>query len=122
MFTTRHREGTRDAWDDWQWHGMFLSLRVQLQGCWVQPIRQVILALCKSYGLISIFTRSPRFSRTNRLRIFPEMVASTTCLLSSSTRNIVPAKTAMILPSTSMCSSMSSPNIDAITTKKRDPR
>src|SRR6266540_7412456 len=44
--------------------------------------------------------------RTKRLRILPEMVARTWCLLSNSTRNMVPASTVRMRPSTSMCSSI----------------
>src|SRR3954465_15112304 len=40
-----------------------------------------------------------------RLRILPEMWASTLCLLPSSTRNMVPASTEVILPSVSITSS-----------------
>src|SRR5215470_4581959 len=54
-----------------------------------------------SYGDISIFTRSPTVSRTQRLRILPEMVARTRCLLSSSTRNMVPGRTVRMTPSIS---------------------
>ncbi len=48
---------------------------------------QTMRALSRSYGDISIVTRSPTVSRTQRLRILPEMVASTRCLLSSSTEH-----------------------------------
>ena len=43
--------------------------------------------------------------RMKRLRIFPEMCASTVCLFGSSTWNIVPASTFVILPSTSIACS-----------------
>ena len=68
-------------------------------------IRQTIRALSKSYGDISIFTLSPAVSRTKRLRIFPEIVASTWCLFANSTRNIVPGRTVCTTPSTSTCDS-----------------
>src|SRR2546426_4695245 len=58
---------------------------------------------------MSIFTRSPMVRRTQRLRILPQIVASTVCLFSSSTRNIVPARTAATTPSTSICSSFNLP-------------
>src|SRR5581483_7836542 len=58
-----------------------------------------------SYGDISILTRSPTVRRTQRLRILPEMVARTKCLLSNSTRNMVPGSTVWMLPSISMLSS-----------------
>ena len=44
-----------------------------------QPIRQVIRALLRSYGDISILTRSPTVRRTQRLRILPHTVAKTRC-------------------------------------------
>src|SRR6267154_5387235 len=59
-------------------------------------------ALSRSYGDISILTRSPMVRRMKRLRILPEICASTWCLLVSSTRNIVPASTASIRPSISI--------------------
>src|SRR5579859_3158195 len=62
-------------------------------------------ALSRSYGDISILTRSPTVKRTKRLRILPQMVASTRCLLSSATRNMVPGRTVLTLPSISMCCS-----------------
>src|SRR5438105_10647472 len=40
--------------------------------------------------------------RIKRLRIFPEMCARTRCSFESSTRNIVPARTEMIFPSSSI--------------------
>ena len=40
-----------------------------------------------------------------RLRIFPEMWARTKCLLARATRNMVPARTAVMVPSVSMISS-----------------
>ena len=55
--------------------------------------RQMIRALSMSYGDISILTLSPTVKRTQRLRILPEIVANTRCLLSNSTRNIVPGRT-----------------------------
>src|ERR1700731_3060630 len=59
-------------------------------------------ALVTSYGDISIFTRSPTVKRINRFLIFPEIWASTRCSLVSSTRNIVPGRTAVIFPSTTI--------------------
>ena len=56
----------------------------------------------KSYGDISIRTLSPAVRRTHRFRILPQIVARTTCLLSSSTRNIVPGRTVWMRPSTSI--------------------
>lgn len=70
------------------------------------PIRQVIRALSRSYGDISIFTRSPVVILTHRFRIFPEMVARTMCLFGNSTRNMVPARTLCTRPSISMCCSL----------------
>src|SRR5207253_69204 len=46
-------------------------------------------------------TRSPMVSRINRLRIFPEMCARTRCSLARATRNMVPGRTDMIVPSNS---------------------
>src|SRR6202035_4237506 len=40
-------------------------------------------------------------SRINRLRIFPEMCARTRCSLARATRNMVPGRTDMIVPSNS---------------------
>jgi len=59
-------------------------------------------ALSMSYGDIWSFTRSPLVRRMKRLRIFPEMCASTVCSFGSCTRNMVPARTEVILPSTSI--------------------
>src|SRR4030095_4728415 len=55
-----------------------------------------------SYGDISSFTRSPIVRRIKRLRIFPEICASTRCSFASATRNIVPGRTDRIVPSTSI--------------------
>ena len=51
-------------------------------------------------------TRSPTVNRTKCLRIFPDTCASTSCSLSSLTRNIVPGSTLEIVPSTSIGSSL----------------
>src|SRR5206468_12509751 len=45
-------------------------------------------------------------SRINRLRIFPEMCARTRCLLARATRNMVPGRTDMIVPSNSRAFSL----------------
>src|SRR3954470_4130370 len=59
-------------------------------------------ALSRSYGLISIFTLSPAAILMKCLRSLPEICASTMWPLSSCTRNIVPGRTVVILPSTSI--------------------
>src|ERR1700674_1438843 len=55
-----------------------------------------------SYGDICSFTRSPVVRRIKRLRIFPEICARTRWSLASWTRNIVPARTEIIFPSSSI--------------------
>ena len=65
-------------------------------------------ALEVSYGDISILTLSPTTNRMNRLRIFPEMCARTSWSLGSLTLNMVPARTAEMVPSTS--TALSSPS------------
>src|SRR6266446_776611 len=47
-------------------------------------------------------TRSPIVRRIKRLRILPEICARTKCSLASATRNIVPGRTDMIIPSNSI--------------------
>src|SRR6266487_447555 len=47
-------------------------------------------------------TRSPMVRRIKRLRILPEICARTKCSLASATRNIVPGRTDMIIPSSSI--------------------
>lgn len=58
-------------------------------------------ALVVSYGDISILTLSPTTRRMKRFLILPEMCASTSCPPTSSTLNIVPARTETIVPSIS---------------------
>jgi len=61
--------------------------------------RYTMRALAVSYGDISILTRSPIVRRINLLRIFPEMCARTRWSFASATRNMVPGRTDMIVPS-----------------------
>ena len=64
----------------------------------------VILPLLKSYGVISINTRSPGITFIIFTRILPERCPKTTCPDSSCTRKIALGKFSMTLPSSSSIS------------------
>lgn len=64
----------------------------------------VILPLLRSYADNSHITESPTIMRTKFLRIFPEIVISTTCLDGSiSTRNMALGSDSITFPLTCKC-------------------
>jgi len=67
--------------------------------------RKMIRAFVRSYGESSTETLSPGTIRMKCLRIFPEMCARTLRWPGRSTRNIVPGKTCVTVPSVMICSS-----------------
>jgi hypothetical protein len=70
----------------------------------------MIRALVRSYGESSTSTLSPGTMRIKCFRIFPEMWASTLRFPGNSTRNMVPGKTCVTVPSVMICSSLGKPN------------
>ena len=67
-------------------------------------------AFPRSYGDISMLTLSPTLMRMKCLRIFPEIWAKTSWPLGSATRNIVPGRTWVTEPTSSIGSSFSNRN------------
>src|SRR5438094_1792374 len=67
--------------------------------------RKMMRALVRSYGESSTETLSPGTIRIKCLRILPEIWASTFRWPARSTRNIVPGKTWVTVPSITICSS-----------------
>src|SRR5206468_5275553 len=67
--------------------------------------RKMIRAFVRSYGESSTETLSPGTIRMKCLRILPEICARTLRWPGRSTRNIVPGKTCVTVPSVIICSS-----------------
>ena len=67
--------------------------------------RKMIRAFVRSYGESSTETLSPGTIRIKCLRILPEICARTLRWPGRSTRNIVPGKTCVTVPSVMICSS-----------------
>ena len=67
--------------------------------------RKMIRAFVRSYGESSTETLSPGTIRMKCLRILPEICARTLRWPGRSTRNIVPGKTCVTVPSVMICSS-----------------
>jgi len=67
--------------------------------------RKMIRAFVRSYGESSTETLSPGTMRIKCLRILPEICARTLRWPGRSTRNIVPGKTCVTVPSVMICSS-----------------
>src|SRR5215208_8055079 len=67
--------------------------------------RKIIRAFVRSYGESSTETLSPGTMRMKCLRILPEICARTLRWPGRSTRNIVPGKTCVTVPSVMICSS-----------------
>jgi len=83
----------------------------------IYATRNVMRALPRSYGDISTFTLSPTLMRMKFLRILPEMWASTSWPFGRATRNIVPGKTWVTEPVSSIGSSFATRFADGIRRK-----